>query len=421
MYETELREARQKVGAVCSVLDPASVPLPEAPKLWQELEAMKRKLAGAQLRLATFVDESGVWIREGFPSPAHWLAKKAGTSVGKARQQLKTSEKLQKLRDTDDAVQNGDLSTDQANEVADAASENPDAEQDLLNSAKKESRWDLKERCGKAKAAAQPDDKARERRIHEQRRLSTYKDGEGAWNLHLRHLPAEGAKVEAALEPYIQRRFDEARRRGEHEPREAYAADAFMDLLRDKVAGGEPPKGGRRTESKVIATVDLSALLRGFAEPGETCEIKGVGTVPVSVARALLTDAVFALVVRDGVDILNVTHLGRQVTAHMRTALEARGYECGMEDCDVTWGLEIDHLGDGWSPTKVTRLDQLDWKCRHCHGLKTYRGWEDEGPTGKRRWVRKPGTTTTGERPPPPSSPPSPPGDDTLFGENPAA
>jgi hypothetical protein len=44
------------------------------------------------------------------------------------------------------------------------------------------------------------------------------------------------------------------------------------------------------------------------------CEITGVGPVPVEVARRLLGESILKLVITNGVDVANVTHLGRGPT-----------------------------------------------------------------------------------------------------------
>ena len=116
------------------------------------------------------------------------------------------------------------------------------------------------------------------------------------------------------------------------------------------------------------------------------CEIEGVGPVPVAVAGRLLGDAVVSVIIRDGVDIRSVTHLGRQPTAHQRTALRARDPECVVAGCHVRQGLQIDHV-DPWVPSFVTTLDRLARLCRHHHGLKTFRGWRLEGEPGHWRLV----------------------------------
>ena len=36
---------------------------------------------------------------------------------------------------------------------------------------------------------------------------------------------------------------------------------------------------------------DQAALDRGYAEPGERCELEGIGPIPVTMARAMLDDA----------------------------------------------------------------------------------------------------------------------------------
>ncbi len=73
--------------------------------------------------------------------------------------------------------------------------------------------------------------------------------------------------------------------------------------------------------------VDAAALRRGAVESGETCEIRGVGPVPVSTVRELLPEAAIAIVIKDGVDVQNVTHLKRRTTAHQRTVLEFLGHQ----------------------------------------------------------------------------------------------
>ncbi len=71
-----------------------------------------------------------------------------------------------------------------------------------------------------------------------------------------------------------------------------------------------------------------------------------MGPVPVATARSLMADAFGAAVVTNGVDVFSVAHLGRSVTAHQRSALEARGYRCEVPGCGATRGLEIDHIHD---------------------------------------------------------------------------
>ncbi len=70
--------------------------------------------------------------------------------------------------------------------------------------------------------------------------------------------------------------------------------------------------------------VDHGALVRGHSEPGEICEIDGLGPVPVAIVSQMLDDAFVKLLLIDGTDVWRVSHPGRFVGAHLRSALEER-------------------------------------------------------------------------------------------------
>ena len=137
--------------------------------------------------------------------------------------------------------------------------------------------------------------------------------------------------------------------------------------------------GAQKSNVKVIVVVDAEALRRGEVEHGETCEIRGVGPVPVSAVRDLLGDAALAIVIKDGVDVQNVTHLARRTTAHQRTALEFWGIRCQVKGCDSTEFVDVHHVFE-WARSKHTRLDELRVSCKF-HHRKEHQGWkptEDE-------------------------------------------
>ena len=190
--------------------------------------------------------------------------------------------------------------------------------------------------------------------------------------------------------------FKKARAEGRHEPYEAYAFDAFMELVR-RAAGGTiaetPPSnesGAKATPAQPksstgnvgIIKIDHSALRRGSVEGDEVCEIVGLGPIPVSVARELLGDAVLKLVITKGVDVINVTHLGRSATVAQQVALWWKSAACTVLGCRRTQRLQNDHRLE-WVKTKRTRVDELDPLCKHHHDLKTRNNWalvEGEGP-----------------------------------------
>jgi hypothetical protein len=465
----EVGRLGRELGALCSGLDPDAVPLPEVTALWSAFDALERLAAGAKCRLARRVEESRSWAATGARSPAEHLAQLSGTTTGRARGALETSKALAGLPRADAAVAAGELSDQQASAIASAAGADPSAEDRLVALAKRRDLRRLREECARTSARAE-DEAKRHQRLHRQRSLRTWKGPDGSWNLSVRNTPEVGAEFEAALAPLREAIFGAARLRGEHESGEAYGADALAAMVRRSlgaedgsgtggargrgaaVAGGQPapaggaaaegaaaqaePTGGpggagasggaddsldapegagarraarsRRPDTKVIALIDYEALKRGVAEGGETCEIAGVGPVSVATVRSLLGDAFGAAIVTNGVDVFSVAHLGRSVSAHQRSALEARGYGCEVPGCGSATALEIDHI-DEWCKTFRTTLEALAWMCRPHHQDKTYRGWRLLGPPGRRRWVA--GETSGREvpGPEPPGSEPAPP------------
>jgi Domain of unknown function (DUF222) len=148
---------------------------------------------------------------------------------------------------------------------------------------------------------------------------------------------------------------------------------------------GVPAKASTNPRYLALLRVDVEALRRGQAQPGELCEIAGVGPVPVSVARDVLGDAIVKLVITDGVDVLNVTHLGRGPTAAQRAALLWINPACSVLGCLRT-RIEIDHQKP-WADTHHTRLDELDGLCAFHHDLKTRVGYALVAGSGKRAFV----------------------------------
>jgi hypothetical protein len=152
--------------------------------------------------------------------------------------------------------------------------------------------------------------------------------------------------------------------------REAYAADALVALAAE----------GPCKPVEVHLDVGAAVIRNGHVQPGERCELRGVGPVPATTARALLSDALVSVLVRDGDDITAVTKASRTIPARLRRALEARYPVCGVHGCDNDHFLEIDHV------VPIAEGGRSDWTntwriCPHHHHLKTYFGWRATGTT----------------------------------------
>jgi hypothetical protein len=201
----------------------------------------------------------------------------------------------------------------------------------------------------------------------------------------MRHNPEVGAQVMAVLGQVRDRLFAQARADGRREHPDAYAADALVEVVCGQEEGEAHAAKGR---AKILARVDLAALLRGYPLGGETCEIAGFVPVAVSAVRDLLDggDPFLAAVVTDGEAVVGVAHLGRRPRAVQQTALEWLYPTCAAAGCTATAHLEIDH-NLPWATSHLTVFDLLDRLCPHHHDLKTLEGWALVERRGRRDFV----------------------------------
>jgi hypothetical protein len=446
MFESMVR-LRGQLSELVAALDPDAVSGLTARELWGEFDRIERLGSAGKTLLARRIAATHDRDRAGSRTAAESLARQAGTSTAAAKEALDTSSLLTELRGVTGALRRGELSPAQAAAIASAAAADPSAERRLVELAARASLAELREECARSRAAADPDPEATNRRIHQQRRLRHYSDAEGGWNLSARGTAQDGAVFTTVLNAITDQAFTGARRDGRHEPVEAYAFDALMamathaarphqpaasanggaapvaDLLGGsdqqaghsglrandspppdaggaKNAGGDPgivrttaggpvgpvpPRRWANPRYLALLRIDAAALRRGRVDGGELCEIAGVGPVPVTVARDLLGEAIVKLVITNGVDVANVTHLGRGPTTAQKIAVMWANPTCIAEGCHRR-RIEYDHRKP-WSQTRHTRLDELDPLCDHHHDLKTRLGWALVLGKGKRAFV----------------------------------
>jgi hypothetical protein len=419
MYE-RLVEVRGQLAELVTAVDPDAVSGSTARELWAEFDRIERLGAAGKTLLARRVAATHRADRSGSRTAAEELARKAGTTAGTAKDAVDTSQRLADQPELDQAVRRGEVSPVQAALVSAAAAADPSAGQRLVELAPRVSVAELRAECARVTAAADPDPEATNRRIHAQRRLRHYRDGEGGWNLSARGTAHAGAAFVTVLNAITDTLFTAARRAGRNEPVEAYAFDALMTMAdhtaestttADPKAWGGAGSAGRAGDPGIASAaggesgsgcatrprpstsprylgllrVDVAALRRGRVQGGELCELAGVGPIPVSGAKELLGEAIVKLVITDGVDVLNVTHLGRGPTAAQRAGLLWMNPSCSVDGCHRT-RVEWDHR-EPWAQTRHTRLDGLDPLCSFHHDLKTRFGWALVPGKGKRAFV----------------------------------
>jgi Domain of unknown function (DUF222) len=436
MYE-RLVEVRGQLAELVTAVDPDAVSGSTARMWWAEFDRVERLAAAGKTLLARRVAATHRADRSGSRTAAEELARKAGTTAGTAKDAMDTSQRLADQPELDQAVRRGELSPVQAALVSAAAAADPSAEQRLVELAPRVSLAELREECARVKAAADPDPDATNRRIHAQRRLRHYRDGEGGWNLSARGTAHAGAAFVTVLNAITDAIFTAARRAGRHESVEAYAFDALMAMVEHAAGGDQPARpaterspgfvdDGRKLDGGglqdaadgmgrpvpgdpgifrasgrpvcpvppsrwsnprylALLRIDAAALRRGQVQGEELCEIAGVGPVPVSVARDLLGNAIVKLVITNGVDVANVTHLGRGPTTAQKIAMMWANPLCSVQGCHRRQ-IEYDHQKP-WAQTKHTRLDELDPLCTFHHDLKTRLHWALVTGKGKRAFV----------------------------------
>ncbi len=122
--------------------------------LWSGFDAIERLASGAKCRLASRVEQSRAWQREGDRSAADWMARRSGITTGRAQAALEASRRLAELGETDQALAKGTLSGPQAEAITDAATSDPSSESRLLGTAKRRGLRELREDCARTKARA---------------------------------------------------------------------------------------------------------------------------------------------------------------------------------------------------------------------------------------------------------------------------
>jgi len=374
----KLKDVVTTLREITSDIDVETIDGKSAAELVQISEEARRVIDGLRTSAIGRVGTTEAWRVGGSKNSAEWVALHTGTPIYEAQAVVILADQLRHLPQTVEAMNAGKISTAQAVEVARGATAEPHAEERLLNLAKSSTVRTLRDEASRVIAAA-TDEVERHKRIHKNRYIKTWTNQDGAFNLKACMTVANGALVMAALTPFQDEIFKQARKSGEHATPEAYAADALMALCAAKTLGAQGSSAAKpaRTNAVMNIRIDIDALKRGHTEHGEVCEIAGVGPIPVATATEYLGEAFLKLLVIDGVAIKTVAHMGRSIPAPLRTALEERDRVCQVPTCDMSLGLEIDHIkpfAEG-GPASLENLVRL---CKRHHLQKTHDGYRLE-------------------------------------------
>jgi uncharacterized protein DUF222 len=361
-----LQQAVGRLDVVVVALEPHLLHPSDAVALYDEFERAARLAAAGKALLAARASEANEWARQGCRSPEDWFARKNGTGTHDAGRLLNTSERLKTLPKTQAALRNGELSEEQAAEIADAADESN--EESLLGAARTAPLPGLKRRCNEERAKKRTDEQeaARRERVHRNRFFRSWNDADGSWRCEGSLTPAAGARIDAAVAAMAEVVFKETRAAGDAYGTAAnYRADALERLV---------CHGGAKVDTTVVVKVDAADLA---AERPSASD--GLG--------AILAGAFVKIIVSDGTDVTKVVHWGRHIPSEVKTAIVERdGGRCVRPGCDSTHRLEIHHYQRDFAKGGATAYWNLATLCHHDHDLVTTGGHRLAGEPGEWRW-----------------------------------
>ncbi len=301
---------------------------------------------------------------------AEEIARVTGSSAGKAKAVVATAKVMGSSGELSLAMQQGQVSLDQATEIAKAEESSPGAAKELLRVAKKESFQVLKEKARAVKLEAEQH-RGLASRQHAARSARSYSDALGMVHVHLEWEPHVGTPIAARAEAEAQRLGRKAKKEGNQEPFERHLADAFAGLLS---GNGK----GRARRPELVVLVSHSVAKRGWKDvrKGEVCKIPGVGPVSPQVAQEIAADAFLSGVFYDGKDLRQFKRWSRSIPVEVGIALELGkppdfdGVAC--VDCGKRFRPEFDHV-EPRAAGGPSSNGNFDPRCWSCHQAKTER------------------------------------------------
>ena len=299
------------------------------------------------------------------------VARLTGTSMGKAQTVVATGKVLADSAPLAAAMQRGEISFDQAAEIASVEESVPGAAGKLLETARDSSFHVLKEQCRGTKLEAEQHRDLSSRQ-HAARSARSHRDTLGMIHIDLTLEPHVGAPIVARAEAEARRLTKAARKTSSREePFECHLADAYAGLLSGK---GKPHS--KRPELVVLVSHEVAKRGWKSLKKGETCKIPGIGPVAPAVAKEIAQDAFLTGVFYDGKDLRTIKRWTRSIPVEVALALELGdppdfdGVKC--VDCGNRFRSEFDHVVPR-ANRGPTSLRNLKPRCHRCHKVKSER------------------------------------------------
>ncbi len=306
------------------------------------------------------------------------LARLTGSSLTKAKNVAATAKVMASSEDLSSALEHGDISLDQATEIAAAEESAPGAASELVTVAQEQPFHVLKEKARKVKLEAEQHRDLGNRQ-HQARKARSHSDELGMIHIHMELEPHLGAPIVARAEAEAQRLGRTAKADGRKEPFERHLADAYVSLL-----SSSPRARAKRPELVILVSHEVAKRGWSDVQEGEFCKIPGVGPVAPRVAQEIASDAFLNGVFYDGTDLRQLKRWSREIPIQVRVALELGpgpefdGILC--TDCGNRFRTEFDHVQPRFAGG-LTANDNLQPRCWRCHRAKSERD-RRAGPSG---------------------------------------
>jgi hypothetical protein len=387
-----LDHAVELLAKANSDLEPELVTAAQARKLLAAYARAEKLAAFGVAALSRKLDDAGE------------VARTTGTSVGKAKAVVATGKAMADSGELTAALQQGDISLDQAALVASAESSAPGSAAELIGVARDHGLHVLRDEARRVKLEAE-----QHRDLAGRQRAARFgrsrRDELGMVHIHLALEPHVGAPIVARAEAEAARIATRAKQATKatgtaatgtdgtgpgagREPFERYLADAYARMLGGDIpgAGGRGDRSGsgsgavkgRARRPELVVVVSHEVATRGWThvEPGEVCKIPGVGPVEPRVARRLAEDAFITGVICDGKDLRRLRRWSRTIPVEVALALELGdpphfdGIKC--VDCGNRFRTEFDHVEPRVAGGPCSNQN-LKPRCWSCHRAKTER------------------------------------------------
>ncbi|HZJ51545.1 MAG TPA: HNH endonuclease [Actinomycetota bacterium] len=296
------------------------------------------------------------------------VARATGVSVGKAKAVVDTGNSLKSADELRDAFRSGEVSSEQAAEIAKAEVASPGSTTELLKVAQEESFQALSDQSRRLVLEAEQH-RGLAQRQHQARRARSHHDDLGMISINLLLEPAVGAPLVNRAEVEAGRLFRAAKRDGLQEPFERHLADAYANLM---LAGAtiKAPK------PELVVLVSHEVTQRGWKDirEGEMCKIPGVGPISPERAKEIASDAFLNGLFYDGTDLRHFRRWTRNTPVEVLAALRlgeppefdgVKCIECGRRFRNDKEHSEP-HVAGGTAST-----GNLKWRCYGCHKNKT--------------------------------------------------